>query len=276
MLVLSVVILLSGCAVKFVYNQLDWLIPWYLDDYVSLNSSQEKLFEERLQQYLEWHRKEQLPVYADFLEWMAESSKDGLSLTEIDEFQSRSEQFSAELLTRLAPALLDILASLDDQQVMQLMRNLQQENEKYAEKYVETSAKKQRYRRVKEVRKFIERWTGTLDDEQMLLIRNWSQKYELMGQEFLQSRENWQRQLGNILQRRKQRDYFDQSLTELFSNPAASRSDQYQKIFKANEVLLKRLYLQLDQSLTKSQRGRMVRKFNDYAADFRELSQQSW
>ena len=28
---------LTGCSNSFVYNQLDWLVPWYLDDYVGPN-----------------------------------------------------------------------------------------------------------------------------------------------------------------------------------------------------------------------------------------------
>lgn len=275
LLFITLILLLSGCAVKFIYNQLDWLIPWYLDDYVSLNSSQEKLFQERLQSYLDWHRKQQLPVYADFLDWVAMSSENGLSLKEIDELQARIEDLSAQLFARLAPALQDSFADLSDEQVTELFANLEQENEDYVEQFIETPEHKQRRKRVREVRKFIERWTGTLDEEQMKLIQLWSQDYALMGAEFMQSRVAWQQRLRYIMQRRDERSYLEQALHEIFSTRRRIRTQEYEKKLRENENLLKQLYLQLDKSLTQKQRSRMISKLKNYAADFRELSRQS-
>lgn len=274
-LLITLLLFLSGCAVKFIYNQLDWLIPWYLDDYVSLNSDQEKLFEDRLQSYLDWHRKQQLPVYADFLEWVAQSSENGLSLQEIDELQARIEDLSAQLFARLAPALVDSFADLDDEQVTELFKNLEQENEDYIEQFIQTPEQKQRRKRVREVRKFIERWTGTLDSEQLELIQLWSKDYALMGEEFIQSRVAWQQRLRHILQRRGERDYLQQALQEIFSTRRRIRTEEYEKKFRENETLLKQLYLQLDKSLTQKQRSRMITKLKNYAEDFRELSRQS-
>ena len=36
----ALVLVLNGCAVKFVYHQLDWLMPWYLDDYMEIPGNQ--------------------------------------------------------------------------------------------------------------------------------------------------------------------------------------------------------------------------------------------
>ena len=36
------VLTLTSCSSTFLYNQLDWLIPWYLDDYVDLTRAQKK------------------------------------------------------------------------------------------------------------------------------------------------------------------------------------------------------------------------------------------
>lgn len=272
--IIALLFLLSGCAVKFIYNQLDWLIPWYLDDYVSLTLQQETLFESRLQQYLDWHRRQQLPIYADFLEWVAHSSEDGLNLSELDTIQTRSEKFTVELFARLAPALQVLFEDLDDGQVTELFRNLEKENKKYYEHYVERSEKKQRYKRVKDVRKFIERWTGNLTDEQVELIRNWSWKYQLMGKDFLHSRQAWQKQFQQVLKRRREHAYLERSLQDLFSNRRLGMSEEYNKKYQFNESLLKQLYLDLDASLSSEQRSRMIRKLKSYAQDFRELSVQ--
>ncbi|MCP3673424.1 MAG: hypothetical protein GY829_02975, partial [Gammaproteobacteria bacterium] len=49
-------IFITACmGVKFTYNNLDWVIPWYLDDYLSLNDQQEEVFDSQLEALLLWH-----------------------------------------------------------------------------------------------------------------------------------------------------------------------------------------------------------------------------
>jgi hypothetical protein len=273
-LVIPIVILMSGCAVKFIYNQLDWLIPWYLDDYVSLTAEQENMLDQRLEEYLSWHRQKQLAVYADFLDEIALASEDGFSLTELDEIQFRTEIFGDQLFARLAPAMVDLFVSLDDEQVDELFVNFEQENEKYYKKFVEREEQFQRAKRFNDMRKFIQRWTGELNEKQIERIERWSEQYQLMGEDFLLARKVWQQHLKEILNRRIEREFFEQSLINLFANRRLGRSSEYDKKLKYNKLLLEKLELDLDQSLYTQQRSHMIRTLNNYAQDFRELSEQ--
>ena len=60
-------LLLVGCSTKFTYNNLDWLIHWYVDDYVELSDRQENLFDEHFANWLNWHRSEELAKYVKHL-----------------------------------------------------------------------------------------------------------------------------------------------------------------------------------------------------------------
>ena len=61
--------LISGCsATQFIYNRVDIVIRWYLDDYVSLSRNQQAQFDERLDDLLSWHRQEELPSYVTLLD----------------------------------------------------------------------------------------------------------------------------------------------------------------------------------------------------------------
>lgn len=273
-LLILLIFLLTGCAVKFVYNQLDWLIPWYLDDYVSLDPLQEIQFDAQLEAYLSWHRRQQLPVYAEFLEWVAEASKDGLDRDEIEHVQNRTELYTDQLFVRLGPTLVSLFGDLSEAQVDEMFTNFDKENNKYREKYVSKKVIKQRYQRAKDVRKFIERWTGVLDEDQQDIITEWSKQYELMGEEFLNSRQGWQNNLKIILDQRHNKVYFEDALNKLFANRGVGRSKEFEQKLVRNQQRLKTLYLDLDQSLTESQRKRMMDKMKSYAQDFRELSLQ--
>ena len=43
--VFTLSILLTGCSSKFAYNNIDWLMYWYIDDYVELDKSQKSLLD---------------------------------------------------------------------------------------------------------------------------------------------------------------------------------------------------------------------------------------
>lgn len=60
---------LSGCsATQFIYNRVDILVRWYLDDYVSLDREQQARFDDRFDLLIDWHRREELPVYGVLLD----------------------------------------------------------------------------------------------------------------------------------------------------------------------------------------------------------------
>ena len=61
--------MLSACSsTTFLYNRLDFLIPWYLGDYVDLDRTQKQLLKSELQPFLAWHRSEELPDYLGILD----------------------------------------------------------------------------------------------------------------------------------------------------------------------------------------------------------------
>ena len=271
-LLLITAVFLSGCSVKFYYNQLDWLVPWYVDDYVTLNAEQEVIFDAHLGDYLRWHRTEQLPVYADFLDWTASASTDGLDDTELQAIQDQVSAYTATMFTRLAPPLVDVFYSFSQEQVDELFDNFRRENLEYRKEKIEISEQQHRQERAEDVVSLVERWTGDLNDQQLQYIEEWSQQYRRMSADFLASREIWQKELKTVLLRRDDHEYLQQALLDLFRQRYSMRTRQYQEKYQFNEQLLKLLYSKLDQSLSQSQRDRMITELTALADDFRYLA----
>jgi hypothetical protein len=69
----------SGCSSSFLYNQLDWLIPWLVADYVDLSRDQKKDLKSRLQPLLKWHREEELRAYLALVDSIAADLEQALS-----------------------------------------------------------------------------------------------------------------------------------------------------------------------------------------------------
>lgn len=263
---------LSGCAVKFVYNQLDWAIPWYLSDYLSLNGSQEAFFEKRLDQYLTWHRKTQLPKYGAFLEQVAGKVETGITEESIRWIQTRTRELGEILIVRLAPDMIELFQQTSDKQIAALYEKFAEDNEEYREEYVTAPEKKQRERRAEEIADYIERWTGSLTDEQLQLIREGTENYALMGEEFLQARIAWQDEFRRILAIRQNKQGFSEEMTALLMSDEYGQTPSFQEKLAHNQALLESLYFRLDKTLSKRQRQKAVNKLRSYAEDFHELA----
>ena len=273
-MVVSLVFALGGCTVRIAYNQLDWLIPWYLEDYFEPQGAQKTLFAEQLQAFLSWHRTHQLPQYADFLEQVASWAEVGLQQENIEFVQDRSAEFAEAMIQRLTPTFMGLLVSSTEKQVIDLFEQLELDTQEFQEDYIEEEPQAQRKARSKEVSRYVQRWTGKLNREQRQLIDNWSQQYFLMGEELFQSRLAWQQQFAKVLQMRHDPDAYQEAFIALSRDSDYGQSDLLKSKLEQNGALLLQLYYQLDHSLTPKQRKRMVSRLRRYAKDFRVLSAQ--
>ena len=65
---LLAVLLLAACTTTFMYRNLDWLIPWYVNGMVDIDRAQKAELKQHLAPLLEWHREEELRRYLVLLE----------------------------------------------------------------------------------------------------------------------------------------------------------------------------------------------------------------
>ena len=85
--------MLSGCsATQLIYNRVDILVRWYLDDYVSLDSEQQERFDARLETLLDWHRREELPAYVVLLDDALIILDDGVPMDDTRAMADRIEE----------------------------------------------------------------------------------------------------------------------------------------------------------------------------------------
>lgn len=272
-LLLAFTLLVSACSTRFMYRQLDWLIPWYVDDFVTLDEAQEQQLDGAIERLLEWHRAYQLPRYAGFLRGIADSVGEGLSNDDLDLLINQTRLFTDELAVQAAVELVPVIQTLSDEQISELFSNIDQVNEEYRKKYIDTPEIRRRDKRRKDMEKQIKRWTAELDERQLVLIDVWSEQYELMGLEFLNSRLAWQQELQRVLMVRKNEDLFASRFQQLAVSRRLGRSELFQQKFDTNQTLLKALYADIDNSLTSYQRRQIQNRLHSLADDFVRLAE---
>ena len=117
-LVIVLSFLLSACSSSFVYNNIDWLLYWYLGDYVDLSLDQKAVLDERIVAWQSWHRSTELEKYQAQLKEVRGKLASG-ALTEeqwLNEFEE-AQQHLHRFRSKIAPELAGIAHQLSTDQV---------------------------------------------------------------------------------------------------------------------------------------------------------------
>jgi truncated hemoglobin YjbI len=272
LLLLGFLLLLSGCSVKPIYNRLDWLIPWYLNDYVDFTREQTADLEQRIDRQLAWHRATQLPAYADALLELRGKLQNGLSREELDDQYAALEGHWKYLVGQITPDAAAILVTADDAQVRELLGKLYDKTRDYEIEFVALSPQQQRDERAKRLKKALRRWLGNLNDEQDQAIKDWSQRLQLTSEDTLQHRRQWLARLEQSLTQRREKVAFGKSLSALLTYPEQYWSTAYRRKFDFNVELSKDLALEIDRHMSARQRTRVREKLESLAEDFSQLA----
>lgn len=274
-LVLCLALLLGGCSgVQLVYDRLDWLLPWYLDDYVELTDAQNRLLDRELAELLVWHRRTELPRYAAWLRELRDDLDDGLTRAELDRHEQRLEAFWRALMKHMAAMAAPLLASLSDTQIEQLFAALAERNRRYEKRYVEPEPVRVVSRRVEQTSERLEFWLGDLTSEQIAIVRRWSHRYAALGSDNLAFRQQWQQRLRQLLDGDRTR-HFEAALRRLLVEPEAAQPARLDGLRARIRVLLQELLLTLEPTLTSSQRRYLHDRLTTLADDFEQLAQEN-
>ena len=122
--------LIVGCNTgKLSYDYGDEVASWQLDNYFDLTTQQEEWIEERTRLHLEWHRKEELPRYRNFLIEVQNRAGDGLTMIELDEGYARLDQKRIRTLETLLTDTASFLAGISPEQIKTLEKKMIEENQ---------------------------------------------------------------------------------------------------------------------------------------------------
>jgi hypothetical protein len=271
----ALVLILAGCGPRLVYPQLDWLIPWYVDDYLSLNDTQQSEFSIRLDAQLAWHCRTQMPAYARFLRTVrreVETTETPITKDMLAAHYAALHRYVTNLAQRAGPDLARILMTADDVQVAELFDNIDRRNEKLKRKYLSPSPPERREQRTDRMISRLERWTGKLDTDQRGVVGRWSEDVDITGPAWMENRLRVQARFRELIDRRRRDPEFAGTFSVMLADPERLRSPDYQRLVAANRARTMDLLVHIGSSLTATQRSRLVGRLSRMADDFDALS----
>ena len=193
-------LILTGCsATQFIYNRVDVLVRWYLDDYVSLDRDQRAQFDERLDTFLEWHRREELPEYVVLLDDALTILDNGVSLDATRDMADRIELAAIRFQDPFLELLLSTGKDLRQEQRVEFIDNMMAKQEEFEADRLARSDDEYREDLEKRFDKQLSRYMGPLTSVQTDRITAGVADMTRLDRFWLEDRRVWIEALSDIL-----------------------------------------------------------------------------
>jgi hypothetical protein len=265
---------LTGCGPRLIYPHLEWLVPWYVSDYVSLDKSQKNMLQNRLLKQLDWHCRTQLPMYAEVLRAIGQDFADPnhpINYQKIQAYNTKLMKLWGELMQQIGPDIVDIMATATDEQIDELFENLAKQNQEFQEKYIDPPPSKLIEKRQQRMIKRIKYWISDLTAEQKAVVADWSTQLKPIAEDWLQNREHVQLEARRLMAQRNEPGFRGVTL-DLIVNSESMQTTAYQNKIDANIDTSIKFVIQLNQTLSRRQRSYLLNRIESLATDFDKLS----
>lgn len=271
-LILVVVMLnLSACSYKIIYNNLDWLTYWYIDDYISLTSQQEQQLEPALIQFLAWHREYEIPSYIALIKQLQLEINSDVTKTDIEQYIRSFKDIWQTILTRIEPSIVQLAYTFKDKQVEQFLNVLEQRNLDQLEEYRSLTSNKRLQKRLDKIESRIESYIGNLTANQKQLIKNSNQQMLPTFEEWISYRRAWANSIKQAFTLREEKDNFEIAMRRAILEADSLRSETFLKKIEHNQNLWTSTLATLINTLNDKQLKRLNSKLEDMADDLQAL-----
>lgn len=258
LLLVALGLLVAACSrVDLAYRNLDWLIPWRLDHYLSLNREQQAWLKPRLQAHLDWHCSSELPRYIDWLQRsealleQAQPSASRLS-EQFAELDGALERISDEI----TPTAIGLLHSLTPGQVAELYAAMDEDNREARQDFLEPPLAAQISQRATRMQQRLRPWLGRLNDPQQARIAEWAHTLGEQNRLWLDNRLRWQTEFRAAVDARRSAD-FPVRLRRLLQERESAYAADYRAAYSRSRQALAELFSDLLASADSNQRERL-------------------
>lgn len=273
---LLIAAMLGGCsfATRFAYNHLDWLASRELAKYVDLSRAQKADVETRFERLWAWHRQQELPLYAEDLNRLAQQARAGFTDQDLRDFLDTGERWGQRLIAQALPDVATVMAGFSDEQIADILAQVDEENAEYREEYVDLPEDERRAGSAKRMRKSLDKRLGSLSTAQKQRIEQWANSRQLNAEGWAGVQARWRDDFEAVLATRGNPGFAERLGPLLVPDdsdwpPELVSSNAY------NTALWVDMILDIDASMTPGQRAHLVDHIEDFARDFKVLSEQA-
>jgi len=260
--------LLAGCSQTFTYNHLDWLIPWYVDDYVDITRKQKQVLKRHLEPLLRWHREEELVSYIAILDRIEADLQSpvtaGTVMKWVDEVIAASKRIENSMLNMS----LDFSTALSDEQMQEFAASIREEQEEYEEEFLPRSDEEYVEENTENLEDFLRDYLGRLSPEQKRRLQQGAREMRRFDAVWLAEHEAWLDTLEPFLQRP---EGWQEAVKKAHEQRDQNRPQEYTEILDHNMSVLTGAVADVLNSMSEKQRAKVMREIESQRATIRKL-----
>jgi Family of unknown function (DUF6279) len=262
-------LMLTGCSgTTFVYNRLDFLIPWYVGKYVDLTRLQKQLLDEQLDPFLQWHRYDELPAYLQILDQIEATLDDGVRADQIASIVAEIEVAGLRLERSGLEWMIVLGEDLTDKQMAGFVASLREKQEEYEEEYLSRDDEEFHEEAYENLKDSLQDYMGRLDWGQRGILEESAAGLQRSDAAWLRERAAWLDRLEGILQRE---EGWQQALRDSLANRENTTSPEYLAIYEHNAAVIFEALAKVLSSRTEQQDRRLRRELGSLREDLETL-----
>ncbi|MEA3395088.1 MAG: DUF6279 family lipoprotein [Pseudomonadota bacterium] len=269
-------VFLGGCsAVRIGYNNAPALAYWWLDSYIDFNDAQAMQVRDSLNTLQAWHRKTELPAYAELLRQMQGAASGPVTPQQACEFSDRIRLHVQRLGEQAAEGMSRVVPTLQPEQLRHLALQFDKHNKTWREEWLDGTPAELSARRLKKAVERAENFYGRLEEPQLSALR------QSLSRSSFDPRLSWQWRLSrqqDMLRVFKEHGNGDRTahvkaemlalLQRNLNSPEAAYRDQFEQMLSESCRTLATLH----NSTNAAQRRQLLEKLQAYEADARALA----
>jgi hypothetical protein len=259
-------LLVAGCTMSFTYNHLDWLIPWYVDDYVDLSRQQRQLLQGQLGPVLRWHREEELEQYLVLLDQIEADLAGEVTTAQVRSWADEIIAAVERVEENMVSVALQFGATLSDEQLAEFMESVWEEHREYEEEFLGRTDEEYVEENAENLEELLERFTGRLNDEQQAILLQAAESLRRFDAIWVEDHEKWLNTLGPLLQRKPG---WEDAIREAYANRTRQQSPEYTELLEYNMEVVSQAIADVLNQLNDKQRKHL----DDEIEDLRSLVQ---
>jgi hypothetical protein len=261
-----------ACGTQFAYNRLSWLAHYYLSNQVSLDGPQSNALRANLREFFAWHRRTELPRYADFLDRFAAAADQPLTRQQMERGRGEIEGFVSASVAHGAPDAARWLRGLRAGQIDELFASFEAKERESREENCGVDPAK---RRAKATARFIdnvEDWSGRLTRAQRELIA--SRLAKTQGDPCLDvsAQEKSRKEFRALVDRHRDAADFPDRIATFMTRPEDRWDPEYRRTYEANREIFLQLLTDLNNTMTAEQRRRSIGKLRGFSRELKALA----
>jgi len=272
--------LLSSCSsIQLAYNQVDFLLKWWIDDYVDLTSEQEQLYDQSIPLLVKKHRQEELPKALQQLRKLRAKLDQPLPIDDGVNIVKEIKSFSRTSINLLQDDAVTLSLNLQPKQFTYLENAFAKSNKKFQNDFLKGSSEDRLEKRVEKIIERTESFSGNLSKSQKTQIKEIAREYlldmELVYQTRLYKQQLIMKTLKKIAQEQPSPTQAKMMMNQLFNEIELGSTTEQKEFEKKRDLHSGIVLAKITELFDEQQRKKTQAKMRSWEQDLQILIQQA-